>query len=375
MTWHRFVLLVGCVSMAGCASGPTTLAGGPSEVSRAQKPENGPSREVQSASYDTPKEAVSVPPDARVASRVRASVNGVAILDDEVRDACYPYLLQTMNLEEPARTKAQQEIFARELQRIIEREIILDDALTKLKNRPQILDKLKEAAGKEFDKNLQSMKARNKIKTDEELKQVLQTQGMSLEGMRRQVERSFMMMEYMRSRIFPEVEKIGREMIVDYYQEHAREFETPERLQWQDIFIAASKYPDRASARRFAETIVAKARAGEDWLKLSTQYDDGDSAYRKGEGYGQLRGEIKPPEVEPVLLKMQNGQLALVEVVNGFHVIRLAKHELAGRTPLDEKTQAAIKKKLQDEVADREYKRILAELKRRTQVHIETDTP
>jgi parvulin-like peptidyl-prolyl isomerase len=374
MTWHRFLLVVGFVSVAGCASGRATVAAAPPELPRAPKPEREVPREVQSVSYDATKEAV-VPPDARVASRVRASVNGVAILDDEVRDACYPYLVQTMNLEEPARTKAQQEIFARELQRIIEREIILDDALSKLKTRPQVLDKLKEAASKEFDKNLQSFKTRNRIKSDEEFKQVLQLQGMSLEGMRRQVERSFMMMEYMRSRIYPEVEKIGHEMIVDYYQEHAREFEAPERIQWQDIFIALSKYPDRAAARRFADTIVTKARAGEDWLKLSSQYDDGDSAYRKGEGYGQQRGEIKPPEVEPVLLKMQNGQLALVEVPNGFHVIRLVKHDVAGRTPLDEKTQAAIKKKLQDEVADREYKRILAELKRKTQVHIETDTP
>jgi hypothetical protein len=382
MTWHRFVLLVGFVSVVGCASGPAALTAGgtaalaPSEVARLQKPEHEAARDVQSASYDTSKEAYVVPPGAEVASRVRATVNGVAILDGEVRSACYGLLLQTRRLPEAEQARAQKEILEQTLQRIIEREIILDFALNQLKNRPQILDKLKEAASKEFDKNVQSLKTRNKLKTDDELKQVLQNEGMSLEAMRRQQEREFMKMEYVRSRIFPIVEQeVNHEAIVEYYQEHAREFETPERIQWQDIFVAASKHPDRIAARRFAESIVAKARAGTEWIKLSEQYDDGDSAYRRGEGFGQQRGEIKPPEVEPVLLLMQPGQLALVEVANGFHVIRLVKHEFTGHTPLDEKTQAAIKRKLQEEVGEREYKRILADLKRRTQVYIDTDTP
>ena len=122
--------------------------------------------------------------------------------------------------------------------------------------------------------------------------------------------------------------------------------------------------------------VVAKARQGEDFLKLVAQFDNGDSSYRNGEGYGHHRAEIKPPEAEPYLFKMTEGEIGpIVEQANGYHVIRLLKRDYAGLKPLDEKTQKAIRQKMEGEVWEREYKRLVADLKRSAAIEISTGTP
>ncbi len=336
-------------------------------VSRLQKPDNEPARRSTNASIlDLASYQVPGPSNGEIAAQIRATVYGVAILDEEVREAVYPYLMVTTALPEPERSRLRKEAFEKELQQLIEREVVLHSALARLKDRPQVVEKLKEAAGKEFDRKIRKLRENAHIKTDEEFKAFLRVQGLSLEGLRRQVERNFMAMEYMKNLIVPNIDRISFEQIAEYYQQHPEEFQIADSATWQDIFIDAGKFPSREAALQFAEQLVAKARAGEDFLKLSAQYDKGGSyEYRKGEGVGRRRGEIRPAEAEPILFQMRDGQIGpLVPLTNGFHVIRLVKRERAGLKPFDEKTQAAIKSKLQNEVWEREQKRILADLKR-----------
>ena len=68
-----------------------------------------------------------------------------------------------------------------------------------------------------------------------------------------------------------------------------------------------------------------------------------------------------------------DGQVGpLIAFGSGWHVVRLVKREYAGRMPFDEKTQLAIKNKLSGTIWEREYKRILAELRRKATIEIST---
>lgn len=370
-------------SAPGCANSFVSHAGeAPAVSTRMQKPEVAPpaattSKRVAPGSIlDQVSYTMPAPSDCETAARIRATVNGVAILDEEVREAIYPYLLATQTLPEPERSARRKEIFERELQTLIEREVILDDAFARLKGRPQVVEKLKEAAGKEFDKKVRQMRQRANIKTDDEFKAFLRSQGVTMDGIRRQVERNFMATEYMLNRVMPAVDRVSHEAVKEYYDKHPEEFLIADSVTWQDLFVDSSKFPNRDAARQFAEQLVAKARAGEDFLQLVKQFDQGDSSYRKGEGYGHRRGEIKPPEAEPILFQLRDGEVGpVVPIANGFHVLRLVKREYAGRKPFDEKTQSAIRFKLQNEARDREYKRILADLKRKASIEISSGAP
>jgi parvulin-like peptidyl-prolyl isomerase len=340
-------------------------------VSRLQKPENGGSKQAENgSSLDLTAYRGPTPSNGEVAASIRATVNGQVILDEEVRETIYPVLQRTQLLPEPERSARQKQVVEAALQQLIEREVILQDLFARLKERKQALEALQKAAGKEFDKKMKETKKAMHIKTDEELKAFLRTQGLTLQGVRRQIERQFMAMEYMRNQIFSAIDRIGHQQIREYYERHPEEFQVPDSVTWQDIFLDASRYPSREAARQFAVELIAKAKAGADFRQLVTQYDQGNSSYLNGEGYGHRRGEIKPADAEPMLFNMKDGDLGLVELTNGFHVIRLVKREYAGLKPLDDKTQTAVRNKLQGAVWQREYDRIVRELKRKAAIEI-----
>jgi parvulin-like peptidyl-prolyl isomerase len=312
-------------------------------------------------------------PTAEVAVRVRAQVNGVAILDDEIREACYPQLMAIQSLPDSERNARRAEITKQQLLQIIERELVIQDMTAKLGKRKQVMEKIDELAEKEFDKRIRALKTHNaNIKTDEDVKKLFQSMGLSLAGFKRQVKRDFIYREYMRNLIFPVVDsEINHQQILDYYAQHPDEFQREDRVVWQDIFVDKSKFKDRDEAYRFAEQLVAQLRAGAEFTKLAAQYDSANFAFSKGEGFGQRKGEIRPAEVEPYLFQMRQGQIGpIVELPTGFHVFRLTKREYAGRVALDEKVQEEIRKKLQAQIAEREWKWIVNDLKKKAKIEI-----
>lgn len=373
------------LALTGCASQPTVRAQGdnnpppvpaPVQTQSSDKPSAAPVRQTVFGSVREPFNGV---PGAEVAVRIRAQVNGVPIFDEEVRQGCLQLLRQTMMLPEPERANKQKEIIEKQLEGLIDQEVVIQDLENRLKGdgpRAQYMDKLKQAAKKEFKDRERQIKAQLakagiNCQSDEDLRKALKDQGLSLDFLRRQSERQFIALEYMRSRIFSKVDRLcGHEQIVEYYQAHGNEFDVPDSVKWHDIFIDAGKFPTREEARRRAEQVAALFRAGEPIAKL-LQYDNGDSSYRNGDGYGQRHGEIKPLEAEAALFRLRDGEVGpIIEVPSGFHVIRLVKRTYAGRKPLDEDTQTDIRKKLQREVGEREYKNMLADMRRHATIEI-----
>jgi parvulin-like peptidyl-prolyl isomerase len=398
--WRRIVgpaLVLCTLSPAGCAGGPppggaaagpglaeaAARAGGGADVSRSQKPEAEPPAPKAPPPLDLPPDRPADLGDGRPAAAIRAVVNGQAILDDEVRAACYQELTRvdfdpSLPAEEKAKRKA--EIFHDALAHLVERELVLQDLEATFGRPPKgakggpppVVDKLKQIASEEFDKHIfRNLRAASGIASDEEFKRTfeehLSRQGLSLAGVRRQWERNFMMAEYLRQRVRPAVELVGHVEMVEYYQKHPEEFQVADSVQWQDLFVAAAKYPARDEARRAAAGLAERLRKGEDIAGLLKQ-DDGDSSLRNGEGTGRKRGEVRPAEAEAVLFGMQDGQAAVVEIATGFHVVRLVKREHAGTLPFDEKVQRQIRDKLRGEKMQVEIKRYVNDLKRKAVV-------
>jgi len=348
----------------------------PTRVSRAQRPDVQEPVRQTSLSTNRDKDAVpQAPAGSKLKVSVRAWVNEKPIFDEEVRTACYPYLMEVSRLAEPQRSAKLEEIFKRELDQIIDKEVIMQDVYRKLEKNTKVMEKLTASANKEFEKQLKSMKKRAEVKTDEELKDLVTRQGTSLESMRKQFTRNFISMEYMKSRIFPYTDAVGHLEAEDYYKQHLNEFQIVDNVKWQDLFIAIGpKHRTMADVRRFADQLVARLKQKEDFKKL-VEYDDGDSRYRNGDGYGQRRGEIKPAELEPYLFRMKDGDIGpIVELSTGVHVFRLVKREYAGQLPFDQKVQLTIVNKLKNEIANREYKRILNELRGKAIIEIVRDT-
>lgn len=307
-----------------------------------------------------------------VALRTRATVNGIPIMEEEVRQAVAPHIGEVLQVSADQRPVALQKISERELNRLIERELILEEAMAKLKaiNRPTVLEELKREAAKEGDKRVREVKSALKIQNDEEFKALLQSQGMTVDGIRRQAERNFMMMEYIRNLIYPTVQRISLQQMRDYYEQRPEEFRTEDAVQWQGMFLDASKHEGPTAARAHAEHILARVRAGEDFAALAQQFDDGDSKLRKGAGLGSKRGEILPAQAEELVWSLKSGDAAILDLGFGLHIVRIVSREYAGQRPFDVPCQMEIRKKLQNVIAEREYKRIVDDLKRKAMISV-----
>ncbi|MCI0377359.1 MAG: peptidyl-prolyl cis-trans isomerase [Gemmataceae bacterium] len=300
---------------------------------------------------------------------VRAYVNGKPLFDEEViqmipRGAWRD--LQTMS--EPQRSERLAEAYNQTLDKLIDMEVAYQDAVKRLeKINPRALDKLKGIAQQEYDKQL---------KTIRESKGIPEDQLREMENLlKRQMERELISTEYMRSRIFPNLQSvIGPTEVKEYYDTHLNEFQKVDTVKWQDVFIAVgTKHPTVADARRVAEALIAQCRTADDFAKL-IEYDEGDSKFRGGEGLGSRRGEIRPPEVEDVLFRLREGEIGpVVEMSTGVHIVRVLKRERAGLVPLDDKTQNLIRAKLRNQLAEREYRRIVRELRARSVIEIEQE--
>ena len=408
MVWHKRIVMAGIVgigvwSLNGCASSLPEMAM-PTEspaasmfqppsprLARPQSPDSPAGitlkRPVGTSSEPGPPPAIALPPGVSppvdfnpgvmqtnltikgtVRVSVRAWVNNRPIFDDEVMQVAGPEFRRLNGVSESQRSEEMTKIINGALDQIIEQELLYQDAVRKLeKNNPRGLEKLREAVDQEFEKSLERMR-----KAEVSEKQIREIEPTA----RRMMERNLVSTEYARTRIMPWVNsQIGLREIRDYYESHKNEFVTVNRIEWQDIFIPVSpERPTVQDVKTFAEELVNKCRTAEDFNRMMV-YNEGDSKLRGGAGLGQREGEIRPLELEPILFDLREGEIGpVVPFATGVHIVRIAKREYKRQLPLDEKTQKLVRKKLESQLMEREYKRIVRELRDRAVVRIERST-
>ena len=324
--------------------------------------------------------------------RVRAWVNGRPIFDDEVMQAAGPEMRRVLSLPDAQRSEEMTKLVNAVLEQIVDQELMYQDAVRKLeKVNPKALDKMKDYVDYEFDKTLKKM--RDSKVPEEQIREIEPTA-------RRMMERNLISTEYARSRIMEVLKsRVNMDAVREYYETHKNEFRTVDKVVWQDIFIPTSpNLPKVDDVRRFAEEEINKCRAPGDFDRLMV-YNDGDSKLRGGEGMGtrlsykvvsgeggafrlisqgtsEVAGDIRPIELEPYLAKLREGEIGpVVPFPLGVHLIRVTKREYAGQMPLDDQVQKTITKKLEGQLADREYRRIVRELRLRARIEVEREMP
>jgi hypothetical protein len=313
--------------------------------------------------------------------QVRAWVNGRPIFQDELVQGVGPELNRVMRSVPPAQQADEaNKLLNAVLEQIIDQEVMYQDAVKKLeKNNPPALVKMKEYVDREFDKTLKRM--RDAKVPEDQIREIEPTS-------RRMLERGLISSEYARSRIMDVTKsRVNLDSIREYYEAHMNEFRRMDKVVWQDIFIPVDRnLPTVADVRRFAEEQINKCRTAADFDKLMV-YNQGDSKLRNGEGLGtrlsytdekgnRIAGDIRPAELEQHLAKLREGEIGpVVPFPLGVHIIRVTKREYAGQMPFDEKVQKEVAKILEKDLVEREYRRIVRELRQRAVIQVERETP
>ncbi|OWK46538.1 Peptidyl-prolyl cis-trans isomerase PpiD [Fimbriiglobus ruber] len=268
----------------------------------------------------------------------------------------------------------ERELFRKELRNLIERELILTDFVAKIKKqKPKVLDELNAETQKTAAKQLMSYRKEKGNISEAAFAEILKAQGLSYKGIVRQLERNAMLNIYL-GQFFKDKEKakgVTKAQIATYYDQHQEEFKIEDNVKWLDLFVSVHRFNNADDARKYADWLAKQAKDGTDFVELVKKFGFGDSKLRDGEGIGNQRGQISPPQLEPIVFATTAGQISdLVPTPNGFHIVKVVDRQVAGVRPLDKKLQDEIRARIATQLNKAEYDKLIEELWRRTTVKV-----
>lgn len=161
--------------------------------------------------------------------------------------------------------------------------------------------------------------------------------------------------------------------IGEYYKKHQDEFQVPEKRKISHILIAVA--PDAPESEKKekkaqAEGIRARAKAGEDFSALATQYSDDTKTKNKGGVLGFFSAGSKDPELEKAAFALRKDEVSnLITTPKGYHIVKLLDTQEATTRSLEE-SKSRISNKLQQERRNEAVTKLLEALKAKTDIVI-----
>src|SRR2546427_5969725 len=136
--------------------------------------------------------------------------------------------------------------------------------------------------------------------------------------------------------------------VAEYYALHKEDkFTEPEEVRARHILVktAADAGADaKAAARKKAEELLAKVKAGADFAALAKERSEDAGSAANGGDLGLFTRGRMTPAFEEAAFALQGGGLSdVVETPFGFHVIKVEEHRPGGAKPLET---------VHDEIAD-----------------------
>jgi peptidyl-prolyl cis-trans isomerase SurA len=207
----------------------------------------------------------------------------------------------------------------------------------------------------QFQGWLKDMREKNSLQDDAKFHAALKQEGMTIDDLRKQVERGFLMQRVQQEEIGQKLQ-ITEEEARQYYLSHKNEFVEPASVTLREIFIeipTATQGGEEGirvgaedEARKEAEAIRARVAAGEDFGKVAAEVSDSAS-----KANGGLIGPLPLADVSEGLRKtleaMKPGDVTQpTRNAKGFQILKLETMKTAEAQPFDS---------VRDLVADKVY--------------------
>lgn len=180
----------------------------------------------------------------------------------------------------------------------------------------------------QFRSIIDNIKKENKIETEEQFQAALKQENLTLEDLRRQLERQMLVSRVQQVEVAGKI-AVAEDDVKRYYEEHKAEFTTEPQLTLREILVAV---PATSQGINVAQDDQAKARAeeirqrlvkGEPFAKLASELSDSGS-----KANGGLIGPIARNDLSPELLKDIEGLKVgdftpVLRTSRGYQIIQL----------------------------------------------------
>lgn len=221
---------------------------------------------------------------------------------------------------------------------------------------------------KELDEAIADIMARNKMDAGQ-FERALAKEGLTPEQYRAEFREQMTM-----SRLFNKFVRAGISVdtteIRAYYEKNRALYSLPEEVKVRHLVVPVKEKAspaEVADARERAESLMARIRTGEDFIRLIREHSGSPTAAQDGDLGFLPRGQAIP-EIDAATKDLKPGEFAgPVRVGDGFHIIRVEDI----RTPVlpFEKVKDEIQKLLFEQKMENTYRSFLQSL--RSEAHIE----
>jgi peptidyl-prolyl cis-trans isomerase D len=132
---------------------------------------------------------------------------------------------------------------------------------------------------------------------------------------------------------------VSDEAIQAYYDDHKDDrFSDPEQVRLRHIVVSLPADADearRAAARKKAEDLLARIRAGADFAAVAKQASDDAASAAKGGELGLVARGRLPAAVEDAAFALEPGKVSdVIETPGGFEIVKVEEHLPGGPKPL-----------------------------------------
>lgn len=219
--------------------------------------------------------------------------------------------------------------------------------------------------------------------------QLLTQRAGSEEAMQRQLKSVGLTLDRLRTKLTEEATaqavlerelniQITDEQVKQYYDENPARFEKPEMVRVAHILLSTRDpvtnqelSPDAKEAkRREIESLLKRARQGEDFAELAVKYSEDPGSKDKGGEYTFPRGRMVP-EFEAAAFSLSPGQISdVVTTAFGYHIIKLYEKIPATVMPLDDELTAQVREFLSNRELQKQMGPFMEKLAKEKHVQI-----
>jgi len=188
---------------------------------------------------------------------------------------------------------------------------------------------------------IEGIKKENNIADEGELRKQLRREGMSLDDLKRNIERSVLRRQVLTKELEPKTSVTEAEARA-VYEAHKADYAKSAAVHLQEIVVAD---PEQAAE------VVRRARGGEDFGALARARSTAASRAAGGELGRVAKGDMNP-ELEKIVSALPAGAVSdPIQTAGGYRIVRVVSKEEASVTPFEEVKDEILKRLGQERMA------------------------
>ena len=192
-----------------------------------------------------------------------------------------------------------------------------------------------------FNSIVDNIKKENKIETDEAFQAALKQENLTLDDLRRQIERQMLISQVQQVEVAGKI-AVSEDEIKTFYEQNRESFTTQPEITLREILVAVAStdkgvnVAEDDAAREKAEELRKRLEGGEPFARLASEVSDSGS-----KANGGLIGPISRNDLSPELQKsidpLKVGQLTpVLRTTRGYQIIKLESRSEQKTQTIDE---------------------------------------